>query len=218
MKNIFVSLLFLLSLNLFAQDNEPAKMFSTIKLGALAGVNFSSLSGGSFVLEGRTNLTSDLNLTLSFGYSTINKKEGYNVKTNTFITFDNFNQYATESYNVDELNYDVFPISLGLEYYFQHSVFSPYVLVEAGYNFYSFHQTQSGGAIGADGFFAAFNQLPETYQGTPPLISKDNSYRIAVGAGTTYKLSRFINLDVRYLYQYNKSIVNTNQILVGINF
>jgi hypothetical protein len=217
MKNTIVILFLMLGINLFAQENEQFKMFSTFHFGVLGGTNFSTLSGGSLIIEGKTNLTSDLNLTLSLGYSTINKKEGYVVQTYQHIVFTNYDQYATQTYTVNDINYDVFPISLGFQYIILHDVFSPYALLEGGYNFFSFHQTQSSIAI-AGASYDTYGQLPAAYKGAIPLISEDNSYRIAVGVGTTYKLSRIFNLDVRYLYQYNKSIENTHQILIGFNF
>lgn len=93
MNKIIALSLLLLSTGLFAQEYEQMKMFSTLKLSALAGVNFSTLSGGSVILEGKANLTPNLNLTLSVGYSKINKKAGYNVNTYQHIQFDNFNEY-----------------------------------------------------------------------------------------------------------------------------
>jgi hypothetical protein len=217
MKNIIVILFLLLNINLFSQENEQAKMFSTFKFGVLAGMNFSALSGGSLIMEGKTNLSSNLNLTLSFGYSAINKKEGYHVQTYQHIILPDYNFYETESYNVNEMNYDVFPVSLGLEYIIQHSVFSPYVLVEGGYNFFNYLQLTSNHITGEGGSAATLAQLPLAYQGALPAISKNDSYRIAIGAGTTYKLSKFINLDLRYVYQFNKSLESTNQILIGLN-
>ena len=216
MKKIIALSLLLLSTNLFAEENEQMNMFSKLKGEALAGVNFSTLSGGSVILEGKINLTPNLNFTLSVGYSKINKKAGYNIMTFQHIQFDNVNEYATDTYNVDEINYDVFPVSLGIEYYFQHSVFSPYTLFEVGYNGVDYHQLTSVGVTGGAGYYNTFDQLPAAYKGTAPLISKNNSYRIAVGVGTTYKLTPFVSLDIRYLYQYNNSIENTNQILLGI--
>ena len=216
MKKIIALSLLLLGINLFAQENAPVKMFSAFKIGALAGVNFSSLSGGSVLLEGKINLTSDLNLTLSAGYSTINKKAGFNVKTYRHIQFDNINEYETETYNVEEINYDVFPVSLGFEYYFLHNVFSPYTLFEVGYNGVDFHEITSSSS--SNGTYSTFDQLPSAYNLKDPLFFIKNSYRIALGVGTTYQLTRFVSLDLRYLFQYNHSIENTNQILVGIVF
>jgi opacity protein-like surface antigen len=216
MKKIIALSLLLLSSYLFAQENEQMKMFSKLKVEALAGVNFSTLSGGSVILGGKINLTPNLNLTLSAGYSKINKKTGYNVKTFQHIQFGNVNQYQTITYNVDEINYDVFPVSLGFEYYFQHSVFSPYTLFEVGYNGVDFHQITSGGNIGVAGYYNTFDELPAAYKSLAPAFSHNNPYRIAVGVGTTYQLTPFVSLDIRYLYQYNNSLENTNQILVGV--
>ena len=216
MKKIIALSLLLVSTSLFAQENEQMNLFSTLKVEALAGVNFSNLSGGSVILGGKINLTPNLILTLSVGYSKINKKVGYNVKTFHHVRFDNVNEYETETYNVDEINYDVFPVSLGFEYYFQHSVFSPYILFEVGYNGVDYHQIISGEIIDVAGYYNTFDELPSAYRTAAPLISKNNSYRIAIGVGTTYKLTSFVSLDIRYLYQYNKSLENTNQILVGI--
>jgi len=218
MKKITALSLLLLSTNLFAQENAPVNIFPAFKVGALAGVNFSSLSGGSVLLEGKINLSSDLNLTLSAGYSKINKKAGFNVKAYRHIQFDNINEYETETYNVDEINYDVFPVSLGLEYYFGHNVYSPYTLFEVGYNGVDFHEITSGGSINGAGSYSTFDQLPSAYKLKDPLFFIKNSYRIALGVGTTYQLTRFVCLDLRYVYQYNNSLENTNQILFGIVF
>lgn len=215
MKNLIVPLFLLFSICLFAQENEQVRMFSTLKVGFLAGINFSNQSGSSFVLEGKTNITSNLNLKLSLGYSVINKNDVFTVKTYQHFVFTNYEQYEAESYTVDKINYDVFPISLGLEYFISRNVFSPYAALEAGYNFSNIHPLRSGGNIGiADGYFDTFDQLPAAYKGT---LSTDNPYRIAVGVGTTYKVTSLINLDIRYVFQYNKSIANIHQILLGIN-
>jgi hypothetical protein len=222
MKKIIALSLLLLSLNLFAQENTPVKMFSAFKVGALAGVNFSHLSGGSVLLEGKINLTPDLYLTLSAGYSKINKKAGYNVKTYRHINYswqhEILNYYETISYDVKEINYDAFPVSLGLQYYFLHNIFSPYTLFEFGYNGVDFHQITSGVSTGFPGSYSTYDQLPAMYKSKDPLFFIKNSYRIAVGAGTTYKLTRFVSLDLRYVYQFNNSLENTNQLLVGIVF
>lgn len=218
MKKIVILFVLLLSVNLFSQEIEKSKMFSTFEYGVLTGLNFSTLSGGSIIIEGKTNLNSNLIVKLSLGYSTINKKEGYSVKTNSFVSFNNYHKYTTESYDVDEINYDVFPISLGFEYVFSRDNFSPYGIFEIGYNFYSFHAQISNSKSGFAGVYDTYDKLPSDYKAKPPVISEDESYRIALGIGTNYKLGSTINLDVRYLYQFNKSLINTNQILLGINF
>jgi hypothetical protein len=201
---------------LFAQGSEQINAFSKFKTGVLGGVNFSALSGSSLIIEEKVNLSSNLYLRLSVGYSTINKGEGYMVKTNRFESFGQYQYYATETYTVDEISYDVFPISVGLQYFLLRNTFSPYSLVEVGYNSYTFHTKISDDLI--EGQYGTFDQLPQEYKGNPPEISKKGSYRIALGIGTNYQLSSAISLDIRYLYQFNKLIVDTNQILIGINF
>lgn len=204
-----------------AQSIETISPFSSFRLGILGGINFSSLVGTSIVIEGITNLTSQFNLEFSLGYSTINKEEGYNVKTYYNINYidiyqQEVNIYETLSFTVDEINYNVVPITLGLEYIFLNNKFSPYALVEIGYNFYSFKTTKSN--IVSYGAYNSYEELPSDYQNEVPSIPKDNSYTIALGMGTNYELSSKFYLEIRYLYQFNKSLVNTNQILIGFNF
>jgi hypothetical protein len=218
MKSLFVLFVAFFSINSFSQEPEPQINFSAFKLGILGGMNFSTLSGVSFILEGKTNLNSNMYIKLSAGYSTLNKEEGYNVKTYRYVSFDNYQKYSTESYNVDKVNYDVFPISIGFEYIILKDNLSPYSVFEIGYNFYSYHTQISNGKSGFAGLYDTFDELPSEYKNPPPVISEDASYRIALGIGTNYKLNSAINLDVRYLYQFNKSLINTNMILVGITF
>lgn len=219
MKKLFVLLVIASSSISFSQGFEKkSTMFSDFELGFLAGINYTTRTGASAIVEGKTNLTSNLNIKFSFGYSTIYKKEGYNVKTNRFISFDDVEYYTTSEYIVDRILYDVFPISLGLEYVFLRDKFSPYGIFEAGYNYYTYHVETSNGIFGGAGNYNSFDELPSEYKNKPPVISKGDSYRMALGIGTNYKLSSVINLDIRYLYQFNKALINTNQILVGINF
>lgn len=213
-KLIFLFIVF--NISLFSQEVDKSKMFSNSHLGFLGGINFSTLTGSSIIIEGKTNLSSKLNLKLSVGYSTINKKEGYNVKTYRFINREGFPHYEILSYKVNELNYDVFPISFGLEYFFFQGNFLPYCSFEFGYNFYSFHIKESNHLT--SGWTNTYDELPDEHKNLPPIISEEDSYRIAVGIGFHYKLSPVINLDIRYLYQFNTNILDTNQILAGINF
>ncbi len=216
-KNIMLILIGLIT-SIFSQEIEVAKPFSEFKLGILAGINFSKLSGGSFIIEGKTNLLTNLNAKFSVGYSTINKEEGYEVKTNGFMSFDDFHKYTSVSYVVERINYDVFPVSIGFEYVFLQDKFSLYCILEGGYNYYTYHVQTSAGVVGLDGYYDTYDELPSENKNNPPVISEADSYRIALGFGTSYKLSSVLNLDIRYLYQFDNVITNTNQVLVGINF
>jgi len=217
MKNLVGLFIILLSVNLLAQENENNSPFSNFKFGLLAGVNITKFIGGSVLIEGKTNLTSQLNLGVMAGYSNIKKKEGYNVKTYGYIDIDNYQYYVAFSYNVDRIDYDVFPIAISLEYYFTKERFSPYIITEAGYNYYSFHIQESYIVSAAAGNYNTYNELPSEYKNKPPRISEETSYLFGLGIGTNYRLGSRINLDIRYVYKFNKNIVNTNQLLVGIN-
>ncbi len=215
MKNLICLLVILFCTNLFSQENDSNRSFSQFKFGVLTGVNVTKFTGGLVFFEGNTNLTSHIYMKVMVGYSKIYKKEGYNVKGYTFI--DIFKKYITGSYNVDRINYDVFPIAIGFEYFIMKDILSPYIISEAGYNYYTFHIEESDG-ISAIGYYDTYDEIPAEYKNKPPKISNEASYLFGLGIGTNYRLSSGINLDIRYLYQFNKNIVNTNQLLVGINF
>ena len=218
MKNLIGLLVILLCTNLFSQENDNNGSFSKFNFGFLAGVNVTKIAGGSVLIEEKTNLTSLINMKFMVGYSKIIKKEGYNVKTNGFIDFDNFHKYATSSYNIDRIDYDVFPIAIGFEYFIMKDLLSPYIISEAGYNFYSYHIQESNISTGEAGYYDTYDEVPVEYKNKPPKISNETSYLFGLGIGTNYRLGTVINLDIRYLYQFNKNIVNTNQLLIGINF
>lgn len=216
MKNLIGIFLILFCMSSFSQENNINKSFSKFKFGFLAGINVTKFVGGSVLIEGKTNLTSNINMKVIAGYSKISKKEGYNVKTYGFIDIDNFQKYVTGSHDVDRIDYDVFQIAAGFEYFIVKGRLSPYVISEAGYNYYSFHIQRSN--IYTIGYYDTYDEIPAEYKNKPPEISNIASYLFGLGIGTNYRLSSAVNLDIRYLYQFNKNIVNTNQILVGINF
>jgi opacity protein-like surface antigen len=216
MKIFAFSILLLISLNCFAQSIERSSAFSKFHFGFLGGINYSSMIGPSLIIEGTTNLTPEINIKFSFGYSIIYKDEDYNVNTYRYSNF--FNLYQTETYNVDKINYYVFPISLGIDYVFNLDKFSPYTLLEIGYNFYTYETSTLAWASNTGGSYNTYDEIPPEFKNETPDIPNDNSYTIALGIGTKYKLSTSINLDLRYLYQFNKSLINTNHILIGIEF
>jgi hypothetical protein len=218
MKKLIVIFFIAVNYSIFPQEITDKEAFSSYKVGLLAGINFYQLTGTSVIVEAKTNLTSDIYAKFSVGYSVINKKEGYNVKTYGVGNYGDIPKYATSSYNIDRINYDVFPLSLGIEYIFTKNRFSPYGIFEIGYNYYTFHIEESNRWLGIAGYYNSFDELPTAYKNKEPIFSKDESYRLALGVGTNIKLTSAINFDVRYIYQFNKSIINTNQILVGINF
>ncbi|MEJ2616708.1 MAG: hypothetical protein P8Z35_17265 [Ignavibacteriaceae bacterium] len=217
MKNLIGFFIILFCTNLFSQDYGN-RSFSKFKFGFLAGVNVTKFTGGSVLIEEKTNLTSHINMKVMIGYSKIIKKEGYNVKTNEFIDIADYQKYVTESYDIDRIDYDVFPMAIGFEYFIFQDRLSPYIISEAGYNFYSYHIQESNINSGVAGYYDTYDEIPVEYKNKPPKISDEVSYLFGLGIGTNYRIGSTINLDIRYIYQFNKNIVNTNQLLVGIIF
>lgn len=204
------------SVSIFGQGVESSSPFSTFRLGFLGGINYSSMIGPSLIIEGSTNLSSQMNIKISIGYSIIYEDESYTVNTYRYSNF--FNIYQTETYSVGETNYYVLPISLGIDYVFVNDKFSPYALFEAGYNLYTYETSTLLWASNIGGYYSSYDDIPPEYKNEPPAISNDDSYMLALGIGTKYKLNSAINLDIRYSYQFNKSLENTNQILLGLEF
>ena len=92
------------------------------------------------------------------------------------------------------------------------------MVFDGGYNIYTYHTTFSKVESGVGGTYDTYAELPSEYQSKAPGIRQNSSYRLALGLGTEYSLSPAVSLDVRYIYQFNKSLMNTSQVLVGINF
>jgi len=220
MKKLVIFLLFISSGNILSQVPDRSKIFSSFNFEILGGINFGNIQyiGPSLIIEGKTNINSNLNIKFSFGYSTTFKKDETKIKTYNFISIDNIEKYSTLEYTREKIEYQIIPISIGLEYFFKREKFSPYSFLEFGYNSYRFKEHLLSNDHNIAGSFDSFDELPADYKNKPPAIFKTGSYKIAIGIGANYKLSSSLSLDIRYSFQYNKFLVNTHQILVGISF
>lgn len=205
----------LFNINLFPQEQEKSEMFSSFHLGILGGINYTTLTGPSAIMEGSTNLTSNLYFKFSIGYSIIYQNSFQRVKTYEYISFDDVHLFATHDYNINYLKYEVAPISIGLQYFFDYGKFSPYCFLEGGYNSYDTKQDITSDITGLNGDYNTYDELPPAYKNNPPTTSQINSYRVGIGVGTKYRLFKNIDFDIRYLYQVNSNIINTHQILFG---
>jgi hypothetical protein len=213
MKKIIILLVLLFTTSSFSQNVNKDNSFSNFKFGFLGGLNFSNPSGSALFVESGTNLSPSLNVIFSFGYSLIYKHEGYEVKTYQYSVY--FRQYDSYSFIFDRIKYSIIPISLGLEYTFIHNKFSPYSILEVGYNIYNHEEEISNIKVGYAGSASTIYGLPTDYQNQFS-ITKNSSYRIALGLGTYYNISSSFSLDLRFVYQINSSMVNSGQILLGI--
>jgi hypothetical protein len=216
MKNL-MALLFLVPCGiLFAQEENDSNFFSSFEWGAYGGINSKTFSetGGTFLTEVKTNLSSNLNLKFSLGYYRSIKTENYTVKTYSKFSNDTTVYFYAGEYDVTKTNYDVFPISIGLQYLIKNPLLSPYILFDFNYNIISASYDQSGGNIWT---YSSFDQIPDEYKTKPNFVHSDHSYGISFGIGTLYHIAPKLNLDFRYFYKIDNKTINTHQVIVGIS-
>ncbi len=219
MKKSFVLFVLLLFGNLAAQDLEPQSMFSKIYFGVLGGTNFNTLptAGTAIGFEVKSNITSNFNAKLSIGYSTLYDDESYEIRSSGLVTFDNYSKYHTRLTIVERVRYAIVPFTLGVEYLFTKSNFSPFGLFEIGYNLSS-AIAESQVHDGIAGTFDTAEEVPVDYRQSAPALDDGSSITMGLGLGVKYKLTDRMDLNIRYVYHYNEAIINNNQILIGFTF
>lgn len=212
----FVALLIIFSCSVFSQETEESGFLSSFKIGFYGGINFRNLSetGYSLIIEGRTSLTSSLNLRASIGYSRTYMKTSYHVDTYAFRSVQNIDLWEAISYDVNEKGYDIIPFTLGFQYLIIHKTISPYILGEFSYNsiatkFYTSSRIHQQ--------FSSFDELPEKFKVNHKETIINSSNRFGLGFGALWHLSESLDLDIRYAYLFDNKVINTNQILIGIS-
>jgi hypothetical protein len=213
-------MLFLLVLNyvLFSQNEKEECLASSTNFGLLGGINISSTSniGKSFSFEWKIYLSQEFSLKLSAGYYTTSVSDRYYVKTFDFVSINNIEKYYAIFYEVYAKEYQIIPLAVGIQYFLRKSIFSPYTLVEFGYNLIDPKINESQHML--IGEYNVFNELPNDYKNKHTEILPNNSYTLGLGIGTTYKISSTIDLDFRYLFKIDSEKINNHQILIGICF
>lgn len=217
MKKILFILSFISFGVLEAQENKP---FSNFDIGFYGGINFYNTDNirGSFLVELKTNLISLLKLKASTGYFRTIQPYSYTntVRTYSENTIDTLPKFFASKYNLVSKNYDIFPLTLGIQYNFNQSNFSPYLSIEVAYNFINASIETSPPEVWS---YNSIDEVPaefkenQKYERLP-----DNSYGMIFGVGTSYHISSKLNLDFRYLFKYDNKITNTHHFIVGIYF
>ena len=218
MKNLFV-LLILSTINLAAQDFENRSMFSNFYFSVLGGTNFNTLptAGAAIQFEVKSNISSKINTKVSIGYSVLYDDNYYEVKSYRFVSFDDYAKYHTRLLKVDRVKYRSIPIAIGAEYIFLKNRLSPFAVFELGYN-YSTSTTEGTAYEGIAGYYDTVNEIPEEYRKPAPALNDGSSFSMGIGLGFKYMLTERMDLNIRYVYHYNESIINNNQVLVGLTF
>ena len=216
MKKILFVLSFISINVLNAQENKP---FSNFDIGFYGGINFYNTDNirGDFLVELKTNLISSLKLKASAGYFTTIQPYSYTVRKYAENTItDTLPRFFASKYNLVSKNYDIFPLSLGIQYIIVHSIFSPYISIDAVYNYINaFIETSPPEAWS----YNSIDEIPAEFKENQKKEElPNNSYGIILGAGTSYQISSKLNLDIRYLFKYDNKIINTHHFIVGIYF
>ncbi|OGU27606.1 MAG: hypothetical protein A2057_16045 [Ignavibacteria bacterium GWA2_35_9] len=217
MKKILFVLLFISFNVLKAQENKP---FSNFDIGFYGGINFYNTDNirGDFLVELKTNLISSLNLKASTGYFRTIQPYSYTntVRTYSENTIDTLPKFFAGKYNLVSKNYDIFPLTLGIQYNFNQSILSPYISIDAVYNFIDAFIDTSPPEVWS---YNSIDEIPAEFKENQKYEKlPDNSYGIILGAGTSYQISSKLNLDVRYLFKYDNKIINTHHFIIGIYF
>ena len=216
MKKILFVLLFVSINVLNAQEN---KSFSNFDIGFYGGINFYTTDNirGDMLVEAKTNLTPSLNLKASAGYFTTIQPYSYTVRKYAENTItDTLPIFFASKYNLVSKNYDIFPLTLGIQYIIVHSIFSPYISIDAVYNLINATIETSPPEVWS---YNSIDEVPAEFKETQKKEElPNNSYGIILGAGTSYHISSKLNLDIRYLFKYDNKIINTHHFIVGIYF
>lgn len=192
--------------------------FSNFNFGFYTGINFYNTTniGGDFFVEFNTNLLSSLKLKVSTGYFRAIQPYSGTVRTYRENSIDTIPKYFAGKYDYVSKNYDVFPISLGIQYIIVQSIFSPYISIDAVYNFMNATITTTPPEVWT---YNSIEEIPNEFKESRKVEElPDNSYGIILGAGTSYRISSKLNLDIRYLFKYDSEILNTHHFIIGIYF
>ena len=173
----------------FAQKEQVKPAFSTLRYGFLAGISSGTASNTSGIVlaELSSNLIYDFGVKLSFGYLTASQPKDYTV--NTYYEAYNNNKviYTAETYQVNKNGYDIFPVSLGVEYKFENSFISPYLSASDDYN-YLIGKVYIASGSEEMKFYSSKSEVPDKYKVNFNLLP-DHSFGISFGAGAAYSLS-----------------------------
>lgn len=219
MKNLFLFLFLMMSINSYPQEITQPQPFSKFHFALFGGPNltFPIQFGYLLQFEAKANLTSKINIKASIGISSIYKYGGDNISVSQHYTGNQSDYYLTQSYKIDKYEYAVVPLSLGLEYALTEEKYTPYILCEGGYNLYAVEVHKSNEVLGAYGTFNPLERMGFQYNFDPSKTPTAASFRLGLGLGTRVRLTNDINFELRYLYNINSTILNNHQLMIGIS-
>lgn len=214
-----IFLLFVFSMNIYlAQGCKSSSLFSNLDVGVYGGMNMSndSKTGGTFLIDIKTELTHNYNINLSLGYSKSFATSSYAIKYYSMNTINGIQFYYANQYNVNEKGYDLIPFHLGVQYILEQNTFSPYLLFNFCYNFIIDTKYFNSPILSIP--YSSLENIPNEYKTKYIEENPSNSIGILVGLGTELNISSKLGLDIRYFYKLDNQIINTHHLIIGITF
>lgn len=215
MKKYLYFIVIIFIANVINSQNHTSSSQNT-EFGIYGGLSFISVKDGwgAFQFEGKIPISSNVYLKTSFGYTQLKSNNKYKVNSYTYSVLETQGPYKALHYEVFKIEYQVIPLSIGLQINLNRKSFLPYILAEIGYNFID--PVVSKSQIEIVGNYNAYYELPNEFQNID--IIPKGSYKFGIGFGFIYPISDNFNLDIRYFNQIDTEIINSQQILVGIEF
>jgi hypothetical protein len=213
-KNILIIILFA-AIQLSAQTVEKDYSKSKFEFGFFTGITSERMEyfGESFMVEARYKIDSKWIVKLSVGNSKL-IKEDYSRETYYNPYYDSLHSFTNF---LKGYIFEIVPASLGVEYMILGERTIPYLIGELGFNSYTTNKV-IGYIMKNDytprdpnqiDFIGQYPRHSYYYNGT--------SIRIALGVGLKQITASFLNLDIRYLFQFNTHLTNSHLLLVGVN-
>lgn len=216
LKSKLFFILFFISINvLFAQGN---KSFSSIDFGVYGGINFyhTNEMRGDFLVEFKSNLFKSTNLQVSAGYLRSVQPNFSSVSKYSQNTIDTTPRFFATKYDIINKHYDIFPVSLGVQFIVYEGSISPYISINAVYNFMNSFIETSPPKVWS---YNSIDEIPDEFKESPEVVElPTNSLGILFGIGANYNISGAVNFDIRYLFKYDNKIINTHHFIMGIYF
>ena len=218
MRNRILVIFFLCTVVIAAQSAEAGNS-RRLKFGLLAGVGAqgSQNYGSAFLLEARYPLTDNIGIKFTYGFSNLRRDENYQVKTYYEERVGNVHQYITNLVEIVKHDYAINPVSLGIDYVFTSEIFEPFCFFEGGYNGYRTKVVTGSDQPGIGGIYTSDVDIPAEYKDRMIKNNDGTSFRFALGTGVKLKSISFCDLEIRYLYEINTSLVNNHLIMVGVS-
>ncbi|KAF0147515.1 MAG: hypothetical protein FD143_3057 [Ignavibacteria bacterium] len=211
----FIICYLLLTCSFFAQTHNEDTTITSTSYGIYCGVNVNKnmFVSNAFLIEGKVFLTKNIFAKINIGYYRTVVKDSYRVFSFKYIQIQDYKKYNTVYYDVMKTQYDVFPISIGSLYLYRSSPLNYYAGIDISYNLIDPFQYRTSEKIINE--FDSINDIPNVYKNI--VVLPNGSYSVTLGAGAIFHFTANLYLDVRYIFKYDNELINSHQILIGIN-